>query len=121
MIWSNDQNAQVFEKVSSPLDIAPTIYDLFGIQYDHQLVLGNSVFNPDYEGFLFDEFGIIFTDNYTYDSSRESVVHNWTKSEDEFREEAHLLHQKLTIGPKIVETDYFNSKDFKERSNLLDD
>lgn len=121
VIWNNDQNAQVFEKVSSPLDIAPTIYDLFGIQYDHRLVLGNSVFNPDYEGFLFDEFGIIFTDNYTYDSSRESVVHNWTKSEDEFREEAHLLHQKLTIGPKIVETDYFNSKDFKERINLLDD
>ena len=121
LIWSNDQNAQAFEKVSSPLDIAPTIYDLFGIQYDHQLVLGNSVFNPDYDGFLFDEFGIIFTDNYTYDSSRESVVHNWTKSEDEFREEAHLLHQKLTIGPKIVETDYFNSKYFKERSNLLDD
>jgi len=115
LIWSNDQYAQVFPKVSSTLDISPTIYDLFNLEYDYRWTLGNSVFDPAYEGFLFDEYYIIFTDNYTYDSSRESVVHNWSKTEDVFREEAHILLNKLNTGYKIVESNYFNSQEFKER------
>jgi len=115
LIWSNDQYAQVFPKVSLTLDISPTIYDLFNLEYDYRWTLGNSVFDPAYEGFLFDEYYIIFTDNYTYDSSRESVVHNWSKTEDVFREEAHILLNKLNTGYKIVESNYFNSQEFKER------
>lgn len=115
IIWNNDQNAQVFNKVSSTLDISPTIYDLFNLKYDYRWVLGNSIFDPSYEGFLFDEYSIIFTDNFTYDSSRNSVVHNWTKSEQQFRLEASDLLNKLNIGYKVVENDYFNSLEYIER------
>lgn len=115
LIWNNDQYAQVFHKVSSTLDISPTIYDLFNLNYDYRWVLGKSIFDPSYEGFLFDEYSIIFTDNFTYDSSRNSVVHNWTKSEQLFRLEASALLNKLNTGYKVVENDYFNSLEFKER------
>lgn len=115
LIWNNDQYAQVFNKVSSTLDISPTIYDLFNLDYDYRWTLGKSIFDPSYDGFLFDEYSIIFTDNFTYDSSRDSVVHNWTKSEQMFRLEASNLLYKLNLGYKIVENDYFNSLEFKER------
>lgn len=114
IIWSNDEHAQVIEKISSTLDISPTIYDLFDLEYDYRWTLGNSVFDPSYDGFLFDEYSVIYTDNFIYDSLRNSVVHNWTKSEEAFKIEAHNLFDKLNLGFKIVETDYFNSLEFKK-------
>ncbi len=114
IIWSNDEHAQVVEKVSSTLDISPTIYDLFDLEYDYRWTLGNSVFDPSYDGFLFDEYSVIYTDNFIYDSLRNSVVHNWTKSEEAFKIEAHNLFDKLNLGFRIVETDYFNSLEFKK-------
>lgn len=114
IIWSNDEHAQVFKKVSSTLDISPTIYDLFDLNYDDRWTLGNSVFDPSYDGFLFDEYSVIYTDNFIYDSLRNSVVHNWTKSDEAFKIEAHNLYDKLNLGFKIVETNYFNSLEFKK-------
>ena len=114
IIWSNDEHAQVVEKVSSTLDISPTIYDLFDLEYDYRWTLGNSVFDPSYDGFLFDEYSVIYTDNFIFDSLRNSVVHNWTKSEEAFKTEAHNLFDKLNLGFRIVETDYFNSLEFKK-------
>lgn len=113
IIWSNDQNAQVISKVSSTLDISPTIYDLFNLDYDYRWALGKNVFDPSYDGFLFDEYSVIYTDNFVYDSLRNSVVHNWTKSEEAFKIEAHTLFDKLNLGFKIVENDYFNSLEFR--------
>jgi len=114
IIWSNDQYAQVFPKVSSTLDISPTIYDLFNLKYDYRWSLGNSIFDPGYDGFLFDEYSVIYTDDYTFDSLHNSVVHNWTKSDEAFRIEAHYQFDKLNFGFKIVETNYFNSLEYKK-------
>lgn len=115
IIWNNDRIIGNINKVSSPLDIAPTIYDLFNLNYEKNYALGNSVFNPNYTGFNFNEFGVIKTDNYTYDTLRDTVIHNWTKTEEEFRIEAEALYVKLQVGYQIVENDYFNSNEFKEK------
>jgi len=114
IIWNNDSVVGTIKKVSSPLDISPTIYDLFNIQYNPKLILGHSVFDPEYDGFLFSEYDVIYTDHFTYDVLRDTLVHNWTKSEDEFRKQALALYQKLQIGYKIVETNYFASHYFLE-------
>lgn len=116
IIWSNDQYAQVFHKVSSTLDISPTIYDLFNLEYDYRWLLGSSVFDPSYNGFLFDEYSVIYTDNFTFDSMRNTVVHDWTKSEEVFRIEAYNLFDKLNLGFKIVETNFFDSLEYKKRN-----
>lgn len=115
IIWSNDEISGTIEKTSSPLDIAPTIYDLFSLDYQYKYTLGNSVFDPNYSGFTFNEYGVIKTDNFTYDTLRDTVVHNWTKTEEEFRIEAEALYAKLHVGYQIVENDYFNSNEFKEK------
>ena len=115
IIWNNQVEPLVFEKASSPLDIAPTIYDLFDIEYNHQLVLGRSVFDPNYDGFNFNEYGVIKTDSYVYDTLRDTVVlHNWTKTEETYRLEAEALYQRLLLGYKVVENNYFASREYRE-------
>ncbi|HET6785735.1 MAG TPA: LTA synthase family protein [Erysipelotrichaceae bacterium] len=116
IIWHNDEIMGNIDKVSSPLDIAPTIYDLFNIEYPYQLALGHSVFDPSYTGFNFNEFGVIKSNDFTFDTLRGTITHNWTKTEEEFRVEADALYAKLQLGFKIVETDYFNSLEYKKGS-----
>lgn len=114
IIWNNDSIMGYVDKVSSPLDIAPTIFDLFNLNYPYNISLGNSVFDPNYRGFNFNEFGVIMTDDFTYDTSRQTITHNWTKPEEVFKLEAEALYAKLQLGSKIVEIDYFNSLEFKK-------
>lgn len=116
IIWNNQIEPLVVEKASSPLDIAPTIYDLFDVEYNHHLVLGRSVFDPTYDGFNFNEYGVIKTDSYVYDTLRDTVVlRNWTKSEETYRLEAEALYQRLLLGYKVVENNYFASREYRER------
>ena len=116
IIWNNDEVMGYIEKTSSPLDIAPTIFDLFDLDYDYHLALGRSVFDPSNEGFSFNEFGVIKTDNFIYDTLRDTLVlRNWTKSEETYRLEAEALYQRFLLGYKIVETDYFASPEYRER------
>lgn len=116
IIWNNQIEPMIVEKASSPLDIAPTIYDLFGIEYNHNLVLGRSIFDPSYDGFNFNEFGVIKTDSYVYDTLQDTVVlRNWTKSEETYRLEAEALYQRLLLGYKVVENNYFESREYRER------
>jgi hypothetical protein len=78
------------------------------------LALGQSVFDPSYNGFNFNEFGVVKSDDFTFDTLRGTITHNWTKTEEEFRVEADALYAKLQLGFKIVETDYFNSLEYKK-------
>ena len=116
IIWNNQIEAQVIQKASSPLDIAPTIYDLFDIDYDHHLFLGRSIFDPSYHGFTFNEYGVIKTDNFVYDTLRDTVVlRNWTKTEESNRLEAEALYRRLMLGYKVVENNFFATREFRER------
>lgn len=116
IIWNSQIEAQVIHKASSPLDIAPTIYDLFGLEYQDEITLGHSVFDPEYHGFNFDEFNIIQTNDYIYDTLRDTIVlRNWTKSEETYRLEAEALYQRLLLGYKVVENNYFASREYRER------
>jgi len=116
IIWNSQVEAQVIKKASSPLDIAPTIYDLFGLKYQDEITLGHSVFDPEYRGFNFDEYNIIQTNDYTYDTLRDTIdLRNWTKTEESYRLEAEALYQRLLLGYKVVENNYFASREYRER------
>ena len=115
IMWNSQIEAQVIKKASSPLDIAPTIYDLFGLEYQEEITLGHSVFDPEYRGFNFDEYNIIQTNDYTYDTLRDTIdLRNWTKSEESYRLEAEALYQRLLLGYKVVENNYFASREYRE-------
>lgn len=107
IIWNDDTFVGSIEKVSSPLDIAPTIYDLFGISYDYQSVLGHSVFDPSYDGFLFDEFNVIQTNSYVFDPLQDTVNVKGPLSEAEYRSLAYQQYSDFVASYQMVQMDYF--------------
>lgn len=49
IIWNNQQENKTVDKVASQIDVLPTILNLFGIDYDSRLLIGNDIFS-DAEG-----------------------------------------------------------------------
>lgn len=110
IIWDNSYPSRIISKVSNPLDIAPTIYDLFNLDYNVNQILGRSVFDPSYDGFYFDESGIIKTDTFTYDSINQTI-YSHSLSDDVNLKQALNLYSNMQVFRKIVDTNYFESVD----------
>ena len=47
IIWNNKKENKVIEKVASQIDVLPTILNLFGIEYDARLLMGNDIFSEE--------------------------------------------------------------------------
>ncbi len=107
IIYNTSLEGDVHWKISNPLDIAPTIYDLFGLKVDDKLNLGYSVFDPNYKGFLFDAWNVIKTDNFIYDPLQNSLNHDYQKDEDSYWLEAKEKFYQFSILKNIVTTNYF--------------
>lgn len=107
IIWDNSNISQTIQKVSNPLDIAPTIYDLFNLDYDKSSIVGRSIFDQSYEGYYFDEFGTIKTDNFMYNSIDHSIISFNNTSDDSNLITAQALYQKMQILRKLVDINYF--------------
>lgn len=47
IIWNTNNEHKVIEKVASQIDVLPTILNLFGINYDSRLFVGNDIFSDE--------------------------------------------------------------------------
>lgn len=110
IIYNTSIEPMVKWKISNPLDIAPTIYDLFGIEVNDNLNLGSSIFDPNYEGFLFDAWNVIKTDNYIFDPLQDTINHNFVKDESIYLAEANNLYLEFEILKNIVPMNYFKEE-----------
>lgn len=99
----------VYEKVSNTCDLLPTICNLFGIYVDETTILGNDIFDPEYEGFCFDSTNTYETDWFVYNYVKD--VFNQI-DEDRNEEEARFVIQDLMkrfeISKWILKMDYFS-------------
>ena len=101
-IYSNGEYKEKIDKVNSTVDILPTVADLFGLDYNPNIYFGNSIFNDDYKGL------VIFNDKSWYDGE---IYYKGSNKEFEDQDYVDKINNYvddlLTIGGKIIETDYF--------------
>ena len=72
-IWSKDTKKTNINKVTSQLNILPTVLNLFGINYKPNNYIGTDALNPEYEGIVF------FNDYSWYDGNvyvKDGIVTN---------------------------------------------
>lgn len=108
IIWHNDKFVGNSLTISNPTDISPTIYDLFGINYEYNNVFGNSVFSTSYNGFYFDSDSNMKTNEFIFDSSTNTFKSLVSKSENsDSSTELNNIKNKMKIYRSIIEVDYF--------------
>ena len=104
IIYDGGKHKKEVDKVNSTLDILPTIADLFGLNYNPNNYSGYSIFDKNYKGI------VVFSDKSWYDG--EIYYNGNAKYEDVNYINSNNLYVEeiLSIGGKIIETDYFNNK-----------
>jgi len=71
------------------------------------MIVGRSIFDQTYNGYYFDEYGIIKTDNFTYNSIDHTIISFNDTSDESNLITAQALYQKMQILRKLVDINYF--------------
>ena len=107
VIWYPGIESKVVETYCTDIDIMPTLFNLYGIDYDKSTILGNDIFDERYQGFYFDPAWNISSNGFDYNStSRE-----FTRLEISEEEAYAILNRYMEyqeISNLIFINDYFN-------------
>ena len=109
-IYNNGNYIEVIDKVNSTLDILPTIADIFGLDYNPNIYFGDSIFNDEYKGI------VVFDDKSWYDGEFYYKEDYIAKENIEYINSVNkYVEDVLKFGGLIIETDYFNIYDIKNK------
>ena len=95
-------------KVISSIDILPTIYNLYGIEYDSRLLIGRDIFSDN-------EHIVILSDrSWITDKGRyNSVTKKFTNNTDEVIDEDYInrintiVNQKYSMSSLVLSNNYY--------------
>ena len=105
MIYNSTIEAQEIDKLSSNLDILPTLYNLFGIEYDSRLLIGSDVLSDDEPIVIFADQSFI-TEDGTYNSITEEYQGNYI-SDEELTGIKNDVSNKFDVSKVIYDLDYY--------------
>ena len=104
IIWNSNIDNKTIDKVGMPIDVLPTIYNLFGIDYDSRLLAGTDLFS-DTEGLaIFNDLSWI-TDIGKYYSTTDTFSSNYDK--EYINKINSEVHNKLLFSKNILINDSY--------------
>ena len=107
-IWSNNMKAENINKVTSQLNILPTLLNLFGIKYNPNNYIAENALDSKYNGLVF------FSDYSWYDGNvyvENGVVMNKKKiSKDKLEEKNYYVSNTAKKNDLALKFNYFKSK-----------
>jgi phosphoglycerol transferase MdoB-like AlkP superfamily enzyme len=106
-IWGSDIPSYEVAKVNSNIDILPTLAYLFGLDYDPKYYIGNNIFDPDYEGFVFFSDYSWYGGDVYYKNNQVIIGDEVDQKYIDNRNKQ--LNTILDINKKVLETDYFST------------
>ncbi len=111
-IYNSAYGAMEYEKVSTTLDILPTIANMFNFEIEPGTTLGRDIFDPTYEGYHMSEFDAWKTDNFSYDLT-DKDIYNLSEGYTEQMAQEVLNYYTLMneISSMILEIDYFKEEE----------
>jgi len=108
IIWNSKLKPITINKVSMSMDVLPTVYNLFGVEYDSRLLLGTDIFSNN-EGIAIMKNRSWVTNKGTYYSASNEFVGTEEVSDDYVDIINQVVSNKLNISKMIVSSNYYNS------------
>lgn len=103
-IWSSDLRSEKIEKVSSQIDILPTVLNMFGIAYTEEFYIGNDVMDDTHHGYVF------FSDYSWYDG--EVYVENGEAINGKNVNPGYLAEMNARIHRLVQKNDWTQKYDY---------
>ena len=108
IMYNSKIEKTVIDKVVSSLDILPTIYNLYGLDFDSRLLMGRDIFS--------DSEGLVILSDRSWITSKgkyNSVNKKFTKTTEEEVTEEYIesinaiVYQKFSMSSLILDTNYY--------------
>ena len=109
VIWNNKLKSEKIDKASMSIDVLPTVYNLFGIEYDSRLLIGKDIFSNT-EGIAIMKNRSWVTNKGTYDSTTNTFTSNDESVSDEYVNSINqIVGNRLNISKMLVSSNYYKS------------
>lgn len=110
LIWSASMEEPIkIDKVCSSLDVLPTVLNLFGVEYDSRLLMGNDILSDNKEQIVIYSDRSFITDKGRYNSITDTFIPvDGVDIEDGYVDKINaIIYQKYNISKLILEKDYY--------------
>ena len=106
LIWSNNMNEVNINKVTSQLNILPTIVNLFGLEYHPSYYVANDALDKNYDGFVFFSDYSWYDGNVYYDGG---VRNNAYINKDELIKKNENIANLIKKNDLVLKYDHFKT------------
>lgn len=102
VIWNNNITNQNIDIVNSTVDIPPTLFNMFGIEYNPNLYMGTDIFSKDHDAFAYFNDYTWYSSELYYNGSQDN-----TKDLTYIKEISNKVNNKIRINEKIITSNFY--------------
>lgn len=116
LIWNAAMEEPIkVNKVCSSLDVLPTVLNLFGVEYDSRLLIGNDILSDNKEQIVIYSDRSFITDKGRYNAITNTFIPNGDiEVEEGYIDEINtIIYQKYNMSKLILEKDYYRKVFYK--------
>jgi phosphoglycerol transferase MdoB-like AlkP superfamily enzyme len=107
ILWNNKINDKHIIKPCMSCDVLPTVYNLFGVDYDSRLYCGRDILSSS-EGLVIFNNRSWITDKGSYNSQTGKFTPTENVDENYSSRINSIVNNRLNMSKYIIETDYYN-------------
>ena len=108
ILWNSEMETIEIDKVGSQIDVLPTIYNLFGVQYDSRLIIGKDILSTEPGLAIFGNSSWVSDKGTYYARTGEFVAKDGIDvSEDYIKYMNSIVANKITMSRYIMQNDYY--------------
>ena len=109
ILWNNEMETVKVTKVGSQIDVMPTLYNLFGIEYDSRLFIGNDILSTTPGLAMFSGKNWVSDEGMYYTSSKKFIPNEGSTADDEYVKNMNqIVKSKTTMSKMIIENNYYS-------------
>ena len=108
ILYNSTVEHQVIDKVTTQLDVLPTLYNLFNIEYDSRLIMGKDIFSSS-EGLAYftDRSWITSKGRYNASYGKFYPASDEELPEDYVKQINNEVSSRISLSKLIMEHDYY--------------
>lgn len=108
ILWNSKMESKVIDKVGSQIDVLPTLYNLFGIDYDSRLIIGKDILSTEEGLAIFGNRSWVSDKGTYYAKSNEFVLKDGEKIEENYVKDMNRkVNNKVAMSGYILTKDYY--------------
>lgn len=109
ILWNSEMENVHVSKVGSQIDVIPTIYNLFGINYDSRLFIGSDILSITPGLAMFRNRSWVSDKGMYYTASQKFVPNDGEEiDEDYVKNMNQIVNNKITMSKLIIENNYYS-------------